>query len=136
MPRSERVRRQGLEPRTRGLRVRSFLCCLVPFVLASPKHRCFVPVDGATVCRLVPLVLPGLWRPSTHGAPTGRGVYVGWRRVGGACDTKACSSGLVVSPPLEPRRFASGHRLLCSRRAWCPASPSRARSTQLRRLIA
>jgi len=40
------VRRQGLEPRTRGLRVRSFLCYLVPLVLASPNHGHFVPVDG------------------------------------------------------------------------------------------
>src|SRR6266498_4487477 len=72
MPRSERVRRQGLEPRTRGLRVRSLLCYLVPLVLSSPKHMYFVPVDGATACRLVPLVLCGLWRPSTHGAPRGR----------------------------------------------------------------
>jgi hypothetical protein len=38
----------------RGSRVRSFLCYLVPLVLARPKHGYFVPVDGATACRLIP----------------------------------------------------------------------------------
>jgi hypothetical protein len=66
------VRRQGLEPRTRGLRVRCYLCYLVPLVLASPNTGRFVPLDGGTTCHLIPSVLPGLWRPSTHRAPTDR----------------------------------------------------------------
>ncbi len=56
------------------MRVRSVLCYLVPPVFACPNHAHFVPVDGATTCRLAPSVPPGLWRPSTHGAPTGRTI--------------------------------------------------------------
>jgi hypothetical protein len=67
-PCSGLVRRQGLEPRTRGLRVRLYFCPSVCMVTASPFDGRIVRTGGDSPCCLVCLVPPRSRRPSTHGA--------------------------------------------------------------------